>query len=94
MLQKYEARKVLNCTNFLCTNFLKIFYNINFGTKYLKNSGKKNFELCQVFTHTFMYQNDKILIKIFKIYLVFIYSFLLQSVSELPVCIHTESITQ
>ena len=43
---------------------------------------KKDFELYHLFTHNFLCQNDKLFIKMFELYLVF----LCQNVSILPLC--------
>ena len=52
-------------------NFLKYFL-IYILRQNVSKSDKKNFELYQGFTYNFLCQNDKIFIKIFKLYQVFV----------------------
>ena len=49
----------------ICAKFFLKSSNLYFGTKYIKKSDKKNFQLYQVFLHNFLYQNDWIFTKIF-----------------------------
>ena len=46
----------------------------------VSQSNQKNSELNQIFMHNFLCQNDKIFIKIFKLWQVFVYNFLFQNV--------------
>ena len=64
--------KILNSIKSLCrifrTKLFQIFSNTYFGSKCPKKSEKKDFELYQVFIHSFLCQNNKIFTKIFEIY--------------------------
>ena len=64
---------VLNCFKYFLIQILR---------QKVSKLDKKDFELYHLFTHNFLCQNDKLFIKMFELYLVF----LCQNVSILPLC--------